>query len=95
MNEHNGVSFSDEYGDKLGNKAYRLQITDDDEDDISVSKLCRRLHIADEQHYTSEYDSAGFTDSDDDRLSHTQTPPPDDTKRKYMPCYFFDSLDNI
>lgn len=38
-----------------------------------------------EEQNVSEYDSDEFTDSDDDRLSHTQTPPIDDTKREYFP----------
>lgn len=80
-------SISDEDGDKLGNKAYRLRIHDDEEEnDILISKLSTqlsKLHVSSENE-TSEYESDGFSDSDDECLSHTQTPPLDDTKRKYL-----------
>lgn len=74
----------------MGNKAYRLRIVEsDDEDNISNTPVLTRLSKLQlsEENYASDYESDGFTDSDDDRLSHTQTPPPDDTKRKFIFCY--------
>lgn len=69
-------------GDKLGNKAYRLRITDDEGEDGAISAISRRLshlHLS-ECHYASESESEGFSDSSEDELSHTHSPPPDDTK---------------
>lgn len=90
------IIFLDQDGDKLGNKAYRLRIPESgDEDEISnsMNMLTRlsKLSITEENN-ASEYDSDGFTDSDDDRLSHTQTPPPDDTKRKFYFLFFNDKI---
>lgn len=77
-------------GDKLGDKAFLLRLTEDSDDDESSNKVWTRfskLNILKEG-FVSDYESDGFSDSDDDRMSHTQTPPPDDTKRNYL--YSFD-----
>lgn len=69
----------------MGNKAYRLRIVEsDDEDNVPSTAILTRLsklQLTDEL-WASDCESDGFTDSDEDQLSHTQTPPPDDTKRK-------------
>ncbi|CAH2009067.1 unnamed protein product [Acanthoscelides obtectus] len=73
-----------EEGDRLGDRAYRLRITVDDEEDLSIIGLGRRLsrlHIGDLT-YESDESECAFSVSDDEELSYTQTPPPDDTKRK-------------
>ncbi|KAJ8975018.1 hypothetical protein NQ317_012456 [Molorchus minor] len=69
--------------DKLGNKAYRLRISAEDEEEVGVKDLTRkmsRLYIDTCNHPKSESESEGFSDSDDDALSYTQSPVPDDTK---------------
>lgn len=72
-------------GDQLGNKAYRLRITDDEDEDSAISAISRRLshlHLSECQ-YNSDGESEGFSDSGEDELSHTHSPPPDDTKSQY------------
>lgn len=66
----------------MGKKAYRLRIDDDEDEDRSISMLAKkmsRLHIQ-EDNCESEGYSDGFSDSDEDGLSYTQSPAPDDTK---------------
>ncbi|KAG5897934.1 hypothetical protein JTB14_014048 [Gonioctena quinquepunctata] len=73
-------------GDKLGPKAFRIRISDEEDDDTIGSALSRKFsHILlDETKDTdSEVDVEGFSDSDDEELSYTQSPPPDDTKLFY------------
>lgn len=70
----------------MGKKAYRLRIDDDEEEDRHITILAKkmsRLHIQ-EENYESEDYSDGFSDSDADGLSYTQSPAPDDTKRTLM-----------
>nr|CAH7737641.1 unnamed protein product [Callosobruchus chinensis] len=71
--------------DKLADKAYRLRITTDEDDDPSVTALghvLSKLHIGD-FNYESDAVEDAFSDSDDEQLSYTQTPSPDDTKLFY------------
>ncbi|XP_066154666.1 translation initiation factor eIF2B subunit epsilon [Euwallacea fornicatus] len=78
--------------DKLGEAAYRLKIEEDEEDlllDILLARQMSRLHV-DDALYDSEYQSDdAFSESEDD-LSHTQTPPPDDTK-----LFFSEVIDSL
>ncbi|VEN47365.1 unnamed protein product [Callosobruchus maculatus] len=74
-----------ENGDKLADKAYRLRIFPDEDDNISINELDRklsRLDIGDFNYESDEIEDA-FSDSGDEQLSYTQTPPPDDTKLFY------------
>ncbi|KAJ8919240.1 hypothetical protein NQ315_003823 [Exocentrus adspersus] len=81
-----------EEADKLGNKAYRLRTDDDMDEDHSVKALVKkmsRLHIQ-EENYESEEGTDGFSDSDEDELSYTQSPVPDDTK-----LFFTEVIDSL
>nr|CAI5869040.1 unnamed protein product [Callosobruchus analis] len=74
-----------EDGDKLADKAYTLRITTDEDDNPSINEFGRilsRLHVGD-FNYESDAIEDAFSDSDDEQLSCTQTPPPDDTKLFY------------
>lgn len=72
----------------MGNKAYKLRLLDENEEISSrtrLSQLCFSEVLND-----SDIDSSEFSDSDDDdRLSHTQTPPADDTKREYFSKLYY------
>ena len=73
--------FEGDSKDKLGKKAFRLKVagTEDDLGKI-LSKKLSRLHIEDNR--PEESDDDAFSDSEDEELSYTQSPVPDDTKRK-------------
>lgn len=72
--------------DKLGEKAYRLKLIDDDEEeDIVGNRLAKRfsrLHLDDE--YAKSDDEMLESSDSDDELSHVNSPIPDDTNSK---CY--------
>lgn len=75
--------------DKLGKHAFRIKIPDAEDDDDSAFKLAcklKHLHIEDLPEEESEDDA--FTDSEDEELSYTQSPIPDDTKCKCSEHYF-------
>lgn len=68
--------------DMLGEKAYRLKHTDDDEgsdsEEEGLIKQLSRLHIGDEEVEESDDESVDFSKSDEE-LSYTNSPVPDDT----------------
>ncbi|KAF2879036.1 hypothetical protein ILUMI_27130 [Ignelater luminosus] len=68
--------------DKLGEKAYKLKHTDDDEESDSeeegLVKQLSRLHIADQEIEESDDESVASSKSDEE-LSYTTSPVPDDT----------------
>lgn len=74
----------------MGEKAYKI-VTDDDEDTETtlVASRVSRLHIVDGKE-DADSDFEDFRDSEDDDMSYTLTPPPDDTKRNY-----FDATHNL
>ncbi|KAK9738530.1 eIF4-gamma/eIF5/eIF2-epsilon [Popillia japonica] len=78
--------------DKLGERAYRLKLVDDDEEeDIVGNKLARRfsrLHL-DEDYAKSDDDSLESSDSEDG-LSHVHSPVPDDTN-----MFFSEVIDSL
>ncbi|KAI4462592.1 translation initiation factor eif-2b subunit epsilon [Holotrichia oblita] len=78
--------------DKLGEKAYRLKLVDDEEEeDIVGNKLARRfsrLHL-DEEYAKSDDDMLESSDSEDD-LSHVHSPVPDDTN-----MFFSEVIDSL
>ncbi|XP_050295224.1 translation initiation factor eIF-2B subunit epsilon isoform X2 [Anthonomus grandis grandis] len=78
--------------DKLGHNAYRLR-ADEDEEDLNIDKLLAgrlsRLHIH-EDLYESEYESENDFSESEDELSHTNSPPPDDTK-----LFFSEVIDSL
>ncbi|XP_076256049.1 eukaryotic translation initiation factor 2B subunit epsilon isoform X2 [Rhynchophorus ferrugineus] len=78
--------------DKIGEFAYRLRACEDEED-LNLDKLLAnklsRLHIGDDLY---EYDGDSddeFSDSSEE-LSHTYSPPPDDTK-----LFFTEVVDSL
>ncbi|KAJ3658200.1 hypothetical protein Zmor_009954 [Zophobas morio] len=75
--------------DKLDKKAFRLKVTGT-EDDLGkiLSKKLSRLHIEDNR--PEESDDDAFSDSEDEELSYTQSPVPDDTK-----LFFTEVIDSL
>ncbi|CAH1159671.1 unnamed protein product [Phaedon cochleariae] len=81
-----------EEGDKLGAKSYRLRISGEEDDDLIVSSLsCKmsKMHIQ-EDNCESEDEIEGFSDSEEEELSYTHSPPPDDTK-----LFFTEVIDSL
>ncbi|KAF7280795.1 hypothetical protein GWI33_005521 [Rhynchophorus ferrugineus] len=78
--------------DKIGEFAYRLRACEDEEDldlDKLLANKLSRLHIGDDLY---EYDGDSddeFSDSSEE-LSHTYSPPPDDTK-----LFFTEVVDSL
>lgn len=74
----------DDESDKLGDKAYRLKLIDEDEEeDIVGNRLARRfsrLHL-DDTYAKSDDDLLESSDSENE-LSHVNSPVPDDTNSK-------------
>ncbi|XP_008192840.1 translation initiation factor eIF2B subunit epsilon isoform X2 [Tribolium castaneum] len=68
--------------DKLGKKAFRLKLETDDDDLGALSRKLSQLHIGDSP--VEESEDEAFTDSEDEELSYTQSPVPDDTKCKFQ-----------
>ncbi|XP_030765131.1 translation initiation factor eIF-2B subunit epsilon isoform X3 [Sitophilus oryzae] len=78
--------------DKIGEFAYRLRACEDEEDlnvDRILAQKFSRLHIHDES-YECEYDSENELSDSSEELSHTYSPPPDDTK-----LFFTEVIDSL
>lgn len=69
--------------DKIGAKAYRIQFEDEDDDTNFLAKRFSHLRLGPKTEEKDELESE-FSDSDEDDLSYTQSPVPDDTKCKYF-----------
>lgn len=66
--------------DKLGEKAYRIRLQDEDDDTISLAKRFAKLRLGPKEEGFKEESEEEFSDSDEETLSYTQSPVPDDTK---------------
>ncbi|KRT81753.1 hypothetical protein AMK59_5175 [Oryctes borbonicus] len=78
-------------GDKLSEKAYKIKLVDDEEEDIDGNKLARqfsKLHL-DEEYANSDDDLLESSDSEDD-LSNVHSPVPDDTN-----MFFSEVIDSL
>lgn len=69
--------------DKLGEKAYRKHLDDEEDDTDILAKKLSRLHLG-QDHNENVDELEELSDSDDDSLSYTQSPVPDDTKRTFL-----------
>ncbi|RZB40661.1 translation initiation factor eIF-2B subunit epsilon [Asbolus verrucosus] len=85
-----GVIIESDEKDKLGKKAFRLKIEDEDDGLGSLRKQLSRLHIDEHHQEESEEDEDAFTDSEEEELSYTQSPVPDDTK-----LFFTEVIDSL
>lgn len=77
---------------KLGNKAYQLKISSENDSDLLLSALYKktyRLRINDVESDEENEDVDDFSDTEDD-LSYTQSPVPDDTK-----LFFNEVIDSL
>lgn len=74
--------------DKLGERAYRVRLEDEEDVTTLLAKKFSKLRLGADVVADSEEESDEFSDSDEEELSYTQSPVPDDTKCMYYMCLF-------
>lgn len=81
--------FSGNSKDRIAEKAYILRLEDEEDDTNFLAKRFSRLRLGPKEEEKEDSQSE-FSDSDEDDLSYTQSPLPDDTKREF--CLFIFQL---